>query len=515
MIDQKFIPKNDASLLRKAQALKPVLFHETVRPCRIFRLTENGCPDPDAALPAGSPAIPLKAGEGLCFDFGNHHVGHIKIRFGSTGSHPDAPALIKLRFAERQEELMEDTAGYNGWISKSWIQEETVHVDLIPGTEVLKRRYAFRYVAVSVEAVSKKYDLVIEEVECDSITSAEDGRLPVYAPADPQLREIYRICLRTLRGCMQDVFEDGPKRDRRLWMGDLRLQALANYAAFRNNDLVKRCLYLFAGSRQPDGKLSACVFHEPVPEADDTCMFDYMLLFVPALYEYWKETGDREALEDLYETAQLQIDLAAAFLREDGTVCTERTPHVFIDWVEGLKKEAAALAVLIYCMRYAAALAAETGNLERESLLRKKIEILKQAALRTYYDPERKCFTDDGQAALALQVWMVLAEVISGGEAAALLARREAFERECAMMTPYMHHYYVMALLSCGMREAALAHIRSYWGSMAAAGADTCPEIWVQDDPDASPYKGKAVNSYCHAWSCTPAMLLPAYFPAL
>ena len=27
---------------------------------------------------------------------------------------------------------------------------------------------------------------------------------------------------------MQDVFEDGPKRDRRLWLGDLRLEALAN-----------------------------------------------------------------------------------------------------------------------------------------------------------------------------------------------------------------------------------------------------------------------------------------------
>ena len=28
------------------------------------------------------------------------------------------------------------------------------------------------------------------------------------------------------------------------WLGDLRLQALANYGTFRNFDLVKRCLYL-------------------------------------------------------------------------------------------------------------------------------------------------------------------------------------------------------------------------------------------------------------------------------
>jgi hypothetical protein len=36
--------------------------------------------------------------------------------------------------------------------------------------------------------------------------------------------------------------EDGPKRDRRLWLGDLRLEALANYETYRNFDLVKRSL---------------------------------------------------------------------------------------------------------------------------------------------------------------------------------------------------------------------------------------------------------------------------------
>jgi hypothetical protein len=44
--------------------------------------------------------------------------------------------------------------------------------------------------------------------------------------------------------CMQEVFEDGPKRDRRLWLGDLRLQALVNDVTFGHHDLVRRCLYL-------------------------------------------------------------------------------------------------------------------------------------------------------------------------------------------------------------------------------------------------------------------------------
>lgn len=50
---------------------------------------------------------------------------------------------------------------------------------------------------------------------------------------------------------MQGVYEDGPKRDQRLWMGDLYLEALANTASFQQYDVTKRCLYLLAGLANP------------------------------------------------------------------------------------------------------------------------------------------------------------------------------------------------------------------------------------------------------------------------
>lgn len=49
---------------------------------------------------------------------------------------------------------------------------------------------------------------------------------------DEMICRLDRVSLRTLQNCMQTVFEDGPKRDRRLWLGDLRLQALANYETY-------------------------------------------------------------------------------------------------------------------------------------------------------------------------------------------------------------------------------------------------------------------------------------------
>ena len=79
------------------------------------------------------------------------------------------------------------------------------------------------------------------------------------------------------------------------------------------------------------------------------------------------------------------------------------------------------------------------------------------------------------------------------------------------METPYMHHCFVMALLHAGLREEAVDHLKTYWGGMIDAGADTFWECWDVEDPDRSPYGGSIVNSYCHAWSCTPAYIIDRF----
>ena len=177
-------------------------------------------------------------------------------------------------FAETKKQLEMRSEDYCGWVSGSWIQEEFIHVDEIPSEIKLPRRYAFRYMKITVLETSPKFQVNIDGVECTTVTSADCSRPDSFAAGDAMLDRIYGVSRHTLANCMQDVFEDGPKRDRRLWVGDLRLEALASYATFRNYDLVKRCLYLFGGSRFPDGRVSACLFTKPEVWADDTYMFD-------------------------------------------------------------------------------------------------------------------------------------------------------------------------------------------------------------------------------------------------
>ena len=110
---------------------------------------------------------------------------------------------------------------------------------------------------------SPKWQAVFSNPVVTTETSADTSSFHPLVPKDEKLQRIYDVGLKTLADCMQDVFEDGPKRDRRLWLGDLRLQALTDYASFDNTDLVKRCLYLFAEMTTKEGKISANVFVSP------------------------------------------------------------------------------------------------------------------------------------------------------------------------------------------------------------------------------------------------------------
>ena len=59
-----------------------------------------------------------------------------------------------------------------------------------------------------------------------------------------------------------------------------------------------------------------------------------------------------------------------------------------------------------------------------------------------------------------------------------------------------------------GQKAEALEAMRNYWGAMVDLDADTFWELFSPSDPDESPYGSPVVNSYCHAWSCTPTWFL-------
>ena len=138
------------------------------------------------------------------------------------------------------------------------------------------------------------------------------------------------------------------------------------------------------------------------------------------------------------------------------------------------------------------------------------MEARKKAALRFCYDSEKHLFFSGSsrQISWASQVWAVLAGIVENEEAAKCLNAVSACPEAVCMVTPYMMHHYTEALCRTGNKQEARRVIREYWGSMVCHGADTFWELYNPQNPDESPYGSPVVNSYCHAWSCTPSWFL-------
>lgn len=516
-IDLEMVRVTNEKFLEKAEKCAPKLKETVVRPAGIVEIKENGDVYPEVIYKDTSDHLSeyqMKKGDHICLDFGDHRVGYVTLKLSSAGSPQDAPAFFKLKFAEIAKEITEDSADYDGWISRGWIQEEYLHVDVLPAEIKLPRRYAFRYMQLEVIDTSLKWQLVVDDVICRSVSAVSEEEVKPIQSEDEMICKLDKVSRRTLQNCMQDVFEDGPKRDRRLWLGDLRLQALANYETFKNYDLVKRCLYLFAGQTKDNGQVSACLFTEPKVIADDTFLLDYSMFFGAALADYYEASKDIDTLRDLSECAYRQMEIAAEYFDEQNVIVPKEGFWGFIDWTEGLDKQCGIQGVYIYCAKKIKKIAEVLGDEKRISQMEEEIQKKTRAAWEHLYDREQGVFVsgEEHQINYANQVWMILAGVAEQKQAGEILDRVIELEPEKGMVSPYMNHHFVEALLQCGKKQQAMDYMKYYWGGMLGHGADTFWELYNPKNPAESPYGSSIVNSYCHAWSCTPTYLLRKYF---
>jgi hypothetical protein len=288
------------------------------------------------------------------------------------------------------------------------------------------------------------------------------------------------------------------------------LQALTNYCTFRNNDLVKRCLYLFAGLPREDGLVAACVYDEPKPLCGRQFIMDYAVLFASTVLDYVRTTKDNGTARELWPVVRRQLDLVGRFVNADGLFADPKDWWTFIDWRDELEKSASMHGVLVFGYKQALELARFADAGRDAANYTERIVQMTAGARSRFYDPKPGLFVSgaDRQVSWATQAWMVHSGVATGEQGAAALRKAMQMPDAVRPGTPYLYHYFLDAMLTCGMKEEARQLMRTYWGGMVDAGADTFWEIYDPANPLLSPYKDVLVNSYCHAWSCTPSYFI-------
>lgn len=510
-----------SSWLQKAADSEPHLTETIKQPISLVTIVKDESAFQDWKAVPSLPIDSLygqsfKKKTGAVVDFGEHLTGYFTFSVEELHRTVDAALRIKFTFGEVPAELATPFDPYAGGLSRAWLQDEIVTISDVPSTITIPRRVAFRYVKMELLGSSRFSDFRISNVSFKASTSVNTTARSLASTTPKMISDIDRIGLTTLKECMQTVYEDGPKRDRRLWIGDLYLESLANIYSFKNHELTKHCLYLLAGLSYEDGVVPANVFERPKPHPQINRLFDYALIYNVTLKEYVEATGDKQTALDLWPVVKRQVEIVKPYLREDGMLDYERAGKewwLFFDWRNGLDKQAALQGVCIWAYNETYKLAKILGKENEVADLPGIAKKMTAAARKNLYDKASGVFVSgkDKQVSYASQAWMVLGGVASQSEGAKALKNITGMKGVVYPGAPYLFHYVIEAMIKSNLQKEAREMLVNYWGGMVEKGADTFWEVYDPNDDFLSPYNFFPVNSYCHAWSCTPVYFIRKY----
>lgn len=507
--------------LQKAEEAKPALHETIVHPISIVKAVADKNAYQGWRYEKQDEIEKLyttnfKELKSVTVDFGKHLTGYFSFHTQILTNCEDAPVRLKFTFAETPAELNTPLDPWKSNMSRAWMQDEIITLTQLNETVQLPRRFAFRYLKIELLASSVYFDFAIDKLTFRAVSSAGEVKtdLPPQCPAI--IKDINRIGIETLRECMQTVYEDGPKRDQRLWVGDLYLESLANRYSFKNFQLTKRCLYLFAGLADEKGIVIANIFEhpEPHPQKGQLCL-TYSMLFNSTLLEYLKDTNDYETANDLWCVARRQMEYALNYVNKDYLFDPNLyAPNwFFLDWRDGLDTHTPMQGAILFALNETYELACMLGKEKEVSewpLIAKK---MKKAARQHLYDKQQKVFISGAnkQISVLSQAWMIIGGVTSEKEGQQAI-RQALNNSQCVMPgTPYGTHYLIEAMVKSGMHKEAHTYLTEYWGGMVKKGADTFWEAYDPKNDYISPYGFFPVNSACHAWSCTPVYFIHKY----
>ena len=213
----------------------------------------------------------------------------------------------------------------------------------------------------------------------------------------------------------------------------------------------------------------------------------------------------------MYPLAKRNVNEALNYVDDSGILEACDSWKLFVDWSKEIDKKVSGQAILIYALKQLVQLASIQSDPDLK-FYQQKISALSANSVSKLFDQHKGLFVSNGQLNIASQVWMVLAHVLPDEENKKLMDKSiTTFFPIKGIATPYMYHHIAQALLESDHITEAVQLIKDYWGKMIELGADTFWEAFEPDNLNFSPYGSLIINSYCHAWSCTPTYLIRKY----
>ena len=317
--------------------------------------------------------------------------------------------------------------------------------------------------------------------------------------------EIYDICVRTLRLCMHEHYEDCPWREQALYAMDSRNQMLCGYYAFGETHFPRANLELMSKDDREDGLLSICY-----PIKKDLVIPSFSLHWFTACAEYLRYSGDEAFLREIYSKLESVLSVFLTKMKSEGGVIL---PFVngwnFYEWRKGLEgygevdlsdPDLILNGLLSIALQKMAEISDRLGVKHSYGAIAHE---LNASIEKTFYDKESRLFRDrNGKVTYSILGNSIA--ILCGactGEAAEEICEKMTGDHALTPVSLSMKCFFYDALLKVDFqryRTFILDDIEKYYRPMVDYGVGT---VWETELGESD---FNRAGSLCHGWSALP-----------
>ncbi len=433
----------------------------------------------------------------ICYDLGEQNCGYIE--FDLEASEGTVIDVFAIEYITPDGDIQHTWGNRNGF--RYYCKEG--HNRFLS----LKRR-AGRYLYMTIRNMSEPVSIrLVRLIE----STYPVNRLGSFSCSDSTLTEIWRICERTLKLCMEDVFTDCPLYEQTLWVGDARNEAIFAMTAYGQLDIVRRCIVL-AGQ----GLERLPIVPSHCPTSCGECLLPaWAFLWGISVWDYYLYSEDIDFVREVWPMVKQNLD-GARSLSDDRGLFSAPFWNMF-DWTridDGHQTVTHNSMLLIGCIDAGIKCARLLEDKEAEAEYTDWKEKLKKA-VNKLWDKDKASYIDsvheDGKLSEEISIHTsflsLLFDIVEeSNEDKALQNVLNPPEEMTLPGSPFVMLYLYNTLEKYGQIDRLIDHIFESYIPMLRVGATT---VWEQFDnglaynPDGYP-----TRSHSHAWSSSPVYFL-------
>ncbi len=327
-----------------------------------------------------------------------------------------------------------------------------------------------------------------------------------FSCSNPLLTKIWYTGAYTTHLCMQQDIWDAPKRDRRMWMGDLQVSGEVINNVFLDHFLMEQTMRRLRAEAQGSNPPAA------LPANDVNGIPGYSCAWVCALADFYKHTGAIGYIRSQHVLLLSMLRYMKRAFNSENLFHNSHNHWCFTDWahkLHGNTPQSYVATDLYTCLavRRAVFLLRALGDTTHARRWARWDAKIIQAARKHLANPKTGTYT---------QLRQVNAMAIDSG-VASVVQRRAIAARilgpQCPswkqIATPYYNNFVIFALSHLGRTAQAMRFVQKYWGGMIREGATT---FWEGYDPSwpkhhfhrhlQADWTTGYFVSLCHGWSC-------------